>query len=277
MALPTDAIPTLVKTGELNIRPVGATTFCSFNIQRFPFNNAKIRKAFAYAINRNEIVQNITQLAEEPALGIVPPVLKRNRNTAFFQDANDLEARILFEEGLEELGITRDELPRLTYLYTTSELQHKVAQALQQKWTDTFGIEVDLQNVEQKTLMHLLKTRDYFFAQSSWMVQYNDAMNVLDRFKYADNVKNYPGWENPHYIDCLNRSDLAKTPEERFAIIEEAERTMLEEMPLAPIFHWSSAFVVKSHVKKFNLAPIGNGFFEQVCLSPKKTVFSEAR
>lgn len=270
MSLPTEALPELAKSGELQIRPVGATTFCSFNVNRFPFNHPKMRKAFAYAINRQEIVQNITQLAEEPALGIVPMTVKKGGRSVFFQDADTVHARALFQEALSELGLKETDLPTLTYYYQTAELHHQVAQALQQQWEKALGVKVQLQSLPQKTLMDVLKTRDYLFAQTYWMVQYNDPMNILERFKYLHNVKNYPGWENPQFIDCLVRSNRAKDRETRLSIIEEAEQIMLEEMPLAPIFHWSSAFVAKDYIKMFNLAPIGNGFFEQVCIAPKE-------
>lgn len=271
MNLPTEAIPTLAKSKELHILPVGATTFCSFNVHQFPFNNAKIRKAFALAINREEIVDNITQLAEEPALGMVPPVVKKYPQTNFFKDHDISQAVALFEEGLLELGIAREQFPILTYYYTTSELQHKVAQALQQQWQEALGIQIELQNLEHKTFMQTVQSRSYEFAQSSWMVQYHDPMNVLERYKYASNVKNYSGWEDPRYIDFLSRSDMAKTPEERNAILQEAEELLVQEMPLAPIYHWSSVFLSKSYVKSFGLAPIGNGFFDQVVLSEPDT------
>lgn len=266
MSLPTEAIPKLAKRGELQIRPVGASTFCSLNIHRFPFTNVKIRKAFAYAINRTQIVENITQLAEEPALGIVPTAVKQNRHTAFFQDADIATARLLFEEGLEELGITRAEFPKISYYYAISELQHKVAQALQQQWQEAFGIQVQLQHTELKALLQLLTTRDYSFAQFHWMVQYQDPMNILERFKYSDNAKNYAGWENAAFIECLNESNMIEIPEKRLDLLEKAEKLMIDEMPIIPIFHWSSAFVMKDYVKNFNLVPVGNGFFDQVCL-----------
>lgn len=267
MNLPTEAIPELAKTGELHVFPVGATTFCSFNVNQFPFTNVNIRKAFALAMNRQEIVENVTQLAEEPALGVVPPIVKKTPQTSFFKDSDVQQAAALFEKGLAELELTRETFPRLTYYYNTSELQHKVAQALQQQWQSVLGIQINLQNLEYKTLMQAVQTHAYEFAQCNWMVQYHDPMNVLERYKYASNVKNYSGWESKAFIDCLNRSDIAKTTEERNAILEEAERLIVDEMPLAPIYHWSSAFVSKDYVKSFGLAPIGNGYFEQISMA----------
>ncbi len=265
--LPTDAIAEIVKKEQLHIHPVPATTFCSFNVSDFPFDNVKIRKAFCYAINRRQIVKNITQLNELPALGIIPPLLKKNRKTTpFFRDADIEAARTLFAQGMEELGITPDEFPPVKYIYTTSETHHKIAQALQQQWHEILGIKVELESVDKKILMHLLKSRNYQIAQSFWMAQYNDPMNIFERFKYRDNVKNYPNWENAEYAELLTLSCEARTDEERFELLERAEAILINEMPVAPIYHWNSAYICKPHIKSFGLAPIGNGFFDRVYL-----------
>ncbi|NGX47946.1 MAG: Oligopeptide-binding protein OppA [Chlamydiae bacterium] len=263
--LPKDAIPQLIKNEQLTIYPIPATTFCSFNVNIFPFNNVNIRKAFAYAINRKQIVRNITQLDEPPALGIIPPILKKNMETkAFFSDANIEKARECFEKGLQELGITKEEFPKIKYLYSTSEAHHKIAQALQQQWQEALGVIIELENVDRKILMHQLKTRNYQVAHCFWMAQYRDPMNIFERFKYKKNVKNYPDWENANFIRLLNESSEAQTENERFALLEEAEALFLDQMPLAPIFHWNSAYIVKPYIKSFGKAPIGNGFFDRV-------------
>jgi len=263
--LPSDAIPELMKKGLLQVSPSPATTFCTFNVDRYPFNNVNIRKAFAYAINRRQIVRNITQLSEEPALGAIPPILKKvTESQAFFHDADFTKARNLFQKGLEELGIEAENFPKIRFTYSTSEAHHKIAQALQQQWLETLGVLVELERVDKKILVHLLKTRDYFAAQSFWMAQYHDAMNILERFKYKDNVKNYPNWENAEYIELLTRSCSAKTSEERFALLEQAEAILIDEMPITPIFHWNSAYIAKPWVKSYGTAPIGNGFFDRV-------------
>lgn len=263
--LPSDAIPELVKTGLLRVNPVPATTICTFNTDCFPFNNVNIRKAFSYAMNRRQIVRNITQLSEDPATTAIPPVLKRvTGTTGLFQDDDKVAARRYFIKGCEELGITPEEFPKIRYIYSTSEAHHKIAQALQQQWLETLGIHIELDNVDKKILLHLLTTRNYQAAQCFWMAQYRDAMNIFERFKYKDNVKNYPNWENSEYIDLINRSSTASSVEERFAILDEAEAILIDEMPIAPIFHWNAAYISKPWVKSHGKAPIGNGLFDRV-------------
>lgn len=262
--IPTDAIPQLIKEKKIHIQPVAATTFCSFNVDLIPFNNAKVRKAFAYAINREEIILNITQLKEQPALGIIPPVLKKNTSLPFFQDADIVQARRLLKEGLDELGITKEQIPKIKYLYSISDLQHKIAQAIQQQWLENLNISIEIESIDRKTLIHLLKVRNYQIGQTFWMAQYQDPMNIFERFKFRDNVKNYANWENQEYIFVLNQSSKATTNEERNLLLEKAEQIFIDEMPIAPIYHWNTAYVSKPYVKSFDIAGLGNGFFDRI-------------
>jgi oligopeptide transport system substrate-binding protein len=268
--LPVDAIPELAKKHLLHIKPIAASTFCSFNTQKFPFHNANIRKAFAYAIHREAIVKNITQLHEQVAYGAIPPVLKNNKVDHFFKD-NDLAfARELLEKGLKELGITKQTLNGITYSYPTADISHKIAQALQQQWLTGLGIEVKLENLERKVLLNKMSKRDYIFAQNIWVAQYNDQMNILERFKFKENIKNYPGWEHPHYIELLDQSISAKSAQERLEFLEQAEALFIEEMPVTPLFHWNYAFLAKPYVKNYNIEPLGGICLENIYLENPK-------
>lgn len=265
IAIPTDALHEIQMKEELQITQIPATTFCSFNVDQFPFNNANIRKAFCYAINREEIVRNITQLNEQPALSMIPPLLKRRGNRSdFFEDADIETARALFQKGLKELNITAEQFPVVKYLYSKAESAHKIAQALQQQWFEALGLYVELESIDKNFLLHRLKSRNYQMAQNFWMAQYHDPYNIFERFKYKENVKNYPNWQNEKYIELLNKSCEARSDKERFALLDLAEAIFLEEMPLAPIFHWNSAYIAKPYVKSIGVAPIGNGFFDRV-------------
>lgn len=261
--LPVDALPTLKKKGRVFTHPVAATTMISFNVDKAPFNNAKIRKAFAYAIDRQTIVKNITQMGELVALNAVPPVLKNNRNHTFFKDADISQAKTLLEEGMRELGITREAFKDVVYYYSISNVNHKIAQALQQQWQNILGIQVKLENAEFKILMDKLVKRDYSFAQGLWVAQYNDQMNILERFKYKTNAKNYPNWENSEYIRLLEES-FYENGTKRAQILEEAEGIFLNEMPICPIYHWDIVYLVQPHLNDVGLTAIGDIVFEKL-------------
>ncbi len=255
----TDWIPELKKASKLLHKPFGATKIVTFNINSFPFNNLNIRKAFAHAINRRALIDNITQFEELPATGYVNPVLKNNRANTYFSDGDLDAAREYMSKGLEELGLRHpSEIGQVTYDYYNTSTEKKLAQALQQQWNKAFGIEVRLNETDFNIHMDKLNRRDYQFGQFMYIAQYNDQMNILDRFKVKTSPKNYPGWENPEYAKLLDESAYAKTADERLEILERAERIMVSEMPFTGLYHWENIYMQNSRVHDFFISPIGS-------------------
>ncbi|MED1795674.1 peptide ABC transporter substrate-binding protein [Brevibacillus nitrificans] len=245
-ALPTDAIPALKDSGKMQTVPIAGTYMYKFNTEKAPFNNAKIRKAFAYAINRQTIIDNVTQANQQPAMGIVPPTMAVT-DKPYFKD-NDLEAaKKLLEEGMKEEGITK--LPTLTLSYNTSEGHKKIAEAIQDQWKKAFGVDVKLENKEWKVFLDDMHQGNFQIARSSWTGDFNDPINFLELFKYKKGGNNDTNWENPKYQELLNKSALEKDPEKRKQILAEAETLFMDEMPAAPIYFYTHSFVKNDNVK----------------------------
>lgn len=267
--IPSDALMKYHKKGVLKSFPSAATTAVSFNTSQFPFNNKAIRKAFAYAIDRREIVDNISQLGEEIATQIIPSCLKAKPALSYFKDSNIKKSKYHFEKGLKQLGITPEEFPILTYHYSFSDLNHKLAQTLQQQWAKNLGVKVQLQQCEHKVFLDRLVHRDYALAQMFWFAQYHDPMSVLERFKYKNNPKNYCNWENSTYTSLLEQTCSAINDKERLRLFEAAESLILEEMPLTPIYHWKTVFMAKDYVM-YEQFPPDHGFLQLSRIGIKK-------
>jgi oligopeptide transport system substrate-binding protein len=267
--IPNDALAKYQKKGLLKTYSSAATTAVTFNVAEFPFSNKSIRKAFAYAIDRQEIVNNITQLGEEVATQIIPTCLKTEPANSYFKDGNLKKSKHYFARGLKELGITAEEFPIVTYHYSFSDLNHQLAQALQQQWAKNLGIKIQLERSDHKVFLDKLVSRDYSLAQMFWFSQYHDPMSILDRFKYKTNPKNYCNWENPTYISLLEKTAFAVSPKERAELLEAAESLLLNEMPLTPIYHWKTVFMAKEHVT-YEEYPPDHGYLQLNLLGIKK-------
>jgi len=267
--IPKDVLPKYNKKGVINTFSSAATNSITFNTSKFPFSNKNIRKAFAYAVNRKEIVDNITQMGEEVATQMIPNCLKTKAAPSYFKDNSLKKAKKYFAKGLKELDLSAEEFPILTYQYSFSDLGHKLAQTLQQQWAKNLGVKVQLQQCEHKVFFDKLAKRDYTLAPMFWYAQYHDPMSILERFKYKANPKNFCDWENPNYIRLLEKSTFDETPKEREQTLEEAEALILKEMPITPLYHGKTIFMVKDHItyKEF---PPDNGFLELSRLSIKK-------
>jgi oligopeptide transport system substrate-binding protein len=267
--IPSDVLPKYQKKGVLKTYPSAATTAISFNVTQFPFTNKYIRKAFAYAIDRKEIVDNITQLGEEVATQIIPPCLKTGEAPSYFKDKNLKKSKKYFTRGLKKLGISAEAFPIVTYNYSFSDLNHKLAQALQQQWAKHLGVKVQLEHCEHKVFLDKLVSRDYTLAQMFWFAQYHDPMSILERFKHQKNPKNFCNWENSDYINLLEKTASDISLEEREKTLEAAEALLLEKAPLTPLYHWKTVFMVKDHVT-YEEFPPDYGFLEMTRIGIKK-------
>ena len=226
-----------------------------------------MRKAFTYAINRKEIVDNITQLDEKIATGSLPPILKGGKETEFFPDANTELAKEYFEKALLEMEISRNALKDIELIYPHSEVNQKVVEALQQQWFSAFNVQIKIKDLDFRVFLDHMTKRDFQLAQFIWIAQYNDAMNILERFKFKENPKNYSGWENKEYISTLDEYLNTIDKEKRIELMEKAEKIFISEMPIATIFHWNYAYLQKDYLKGFYISPIGSLHFRKAYIS----------
>jgi oligopeptide transport system substrate-binding protein len=265
--IPSDSIPKLKKENKIHATPVGATTFLSFNLSDPIFQNKHMRKALALVINRALLVENITQSDEIAAKEIIPPLLKLSSSKSFFKDHDVDLAKRFFELGLKELGLTKNDLQNITLSFPVNINYKRLAQAIQEEWRTTLGIQTSLEESEFKIHRTKLFQKNYQIAISAWFVQYNDQMNILDRFKSKSNHYNYPGFENREYQALLDKSTFAESKEERFSILEEAEGLLSEETPLTPLYHLNCLYMLNDHVTGLFISPIGSLHFNHIVIN----------
>lgn len=164
--IPEDWIPHFKKESKLIFKQLGGTKLVTFNMNKFPFDNIHIRKAFTYAINRQAIIDNLTQLQEQPALGYVPPVMKNNNEVTYFKDCDIEEAKKHLKIGLKELGLKdASELGSIRYDYYNTPLERRIAQVLQQQWKEAIGVTVKLDECDFNIHMEKLNRRKYQIGQ----------------------------------------------------------------------------------------------------------------
>lgn len=266
--LPLDAAQSLKAEGKVDITPIGGLSFCSFNVNEFPFNNKNIRKAFSLAMDRNSLVTNVTQLGETTALRTLPPCLCPLSEKTFFEDNQQQKALEYLEEGLKELGIKKTELS-ITLSHGASDLQKKIAQALSDHWEKTLHVQISLDQAEDKMHWERLHKHRFQLGLTSLIIQYFDPMNIFERFKYKEHSKNYSGWENEEFIKLLNASAVEVNSQKRFNLLEKAEELFMEEMPITPIYHFIYATLKQDHVKDIVIGPVGDVHLDSVSF-PKR-------
>lgn len=253
--LPQDAIASLKSQHVLKIKPAAGTHWFRFNTESPPFNNAKMRQAFNMALDRQGIVEYVTQGNQTPAIGIIPSSMGW-RADSYYKDHDIPSAWQLFQDALVEMQMDKDSIPSITLMYVASDRDHKIAQAVQQQWNNAFGIQVKLLSQESKIFCENVQKGSYQIASGSWYADFSDPINFLEIFKYKNNSSNRTRWENPEYIQLLDASSQENDHEKRMEYLKNAEALLMDHMPIAPLF-FASFNYLEGNVGGIGLSDLG--------------------
>lgn len=254
--LPLDAIDTLRKKQLLTHSPYLGSTFIRINIDSPPFHLKEMRKAFAYAINREEIANYALEGEKSGATKLVP--FSMELQTPSFQDCSIEEGQQLFQKGVNLLGYSLEAFPHITLLYPNKEVSHIIAHALQDQWCKHFGIPVQLEGVTPDIFFNRLSKTEYTLALSDWFADFNDPITFLEIFKAKDNGTNNTNWEHSNYTKLISEATQAVGKEKRIELLRESETLLIEEMPIIPLFYSLASSVKDDKIKNISLTAMGN-------------------
>lgn len=258
--VPSELADQLMSDSELKNEDQAGLYFFRFNTSMEPFTNKKIRQAFGLAVNQQEVVEFVTKNGEKPAEGFVPygfvgPDGKEFRETAGKLIGFDAEkAKALLAEGMAEEGYT--ELPQVTLTYSTSDSHKKIAEALQSKFKEVLGVDIALQNVEASVFGAEQKEFKYQLSRSSFLFDYADPVNALESFITGSSM-NRTTWSNAEYDKLI--ADIKKETDEtkRWNMLIEADKLLMEEMPVIPLHYYNQVNLEKSNVSGIVRHPVG--------------------
>lgn len=254
--LPVDALADLKGKNLLQSHPLLDVRFLYFNTQTFPFHNAKLRKAFSLAINREAILRDVLQTEDLIALGYVPCAQKKEQWHPYFQDGDRARAQSLFQEALTELDIEFSAFPQITVAYNTSDMWRRVMQAIQEQWREVLGVRVQLENSDWPMHLERMKRGNYQIARSGRFADYDDSLAFLKAMLSYNVLQNYCRWENKQYDGLIHSAETSARSEDRMAYLEQAESLLMEEMPIAPLMHGNAYSICCEDLKGVFVSPL---------------------
>lgn len=251
----SDAETHLKAKGRLNYAPEATTWILVLNTKRAPLNNQKVRLALSLALNRQEMIDH-NIFNGQAAYSFVPPILQRKVTNGLVKESLSL-AKKLLEEGCAEIGITPDEIGPLVFVHTAKCGFRRRAQVLQQQWKQALGIDIQLQTLEWKVLSDKLARGEFDIGSASWVADIPDPSNFLQLYRALNTGRNYPQWENQEFSELFY--EALNTQEERYRndLYLQAETILMKEMPIIPLSHPVSPFVVSKRFKGYYINPMG--------------------
>lgn len=249
--VPSDLADQLFKDGKVLVKDGAGTEMYRFNTTKEPFDNKNIRKAFSMAIDRQTLVDMVLMRKQKAGTGLVSYGLPDAGGGDFRQKGGDLatfnadEAKKLLEQGMKEKGYTQ--LPEVTLSYRSGTNYEKTAEAIQEMWKQTLGVEVKLQKLDSKVLTDMQKQLTYQIARSSWLPDFGDPINFLDIFQ-SNSPSNRTGYNNKEYDRLIQAAYKEPNDEKRFAMMHEAEKILMDDAPIAPLYFYNTTLLQSDKV-----------------------------
>lgn len=273
--IPSDQIPSVKAElpDEFKATGIASTYYYQFNVNEAPFNNVKIRKAFAMAIERQLIVDKVTQGGQIPAFGFVPPGI-RGENGEFRDEHKDdyftenvEEAKKLLAEGMKEEGYTT--LPAVTLIYNTSDGHAKIALAVADMWKKNLGVDVKTENQEWGVFLENRQNQNFQVARAGWSADYNDPYNFLEMWT-TGNTNNDAKFSNEQFDKDVKETVKSADPATRMAAFADAEKVLIQdEMAVMPIYYYTNVSLTKPYLKGVQLDFSGAIDFTRAYLEEK--------
>jgi oligopeptide transport system substrate-binding protein len=236
---------------QLVTSPYLGVYYYGFNLSKPPFaDNPLLRQALSMAVDRETLVDKVIGRGEVAAYSWVPPGVNNYEPIRFsYADMSQQERNSTARRLYREAGYSNDNPAQIEIRYNTSDIQQRIALAVQAMWADALGVETTLVNEEFQVLLANMREGEVTQVfRSSWIGDYNDAHTFLS-VMLSDSPSNMPRFKNATYDkrmqDAAQQTDLHK----RRLYLEEAERVLLREHPVIPLYFFVSKHLVSPRVQ----------------------------
>ena len=248
-SMPTQKCPIYIeeKNPNLKIDPYMGTYFYRINTENETLSDVRVRKALAYSIDRQLLVDKVTQCGQIPAYSFTPP------GSNGYQPSTEIPYDpVLAKQLLAEAGYSSDNpFPKLEILFNTNEGHRKVALAIQQMWQNELGIEVELVNQDWKVYLSREMVGDFQISRAGWIGDYEDPNTFLDLMR-PNRGNNKTGWENMDFDALVEEANTINDQEKRYELLNEAEKILIDNMPIIPLYTYVRVYQLSPDVKGFN-------------------------
>jgi len=249
---------------ELTITPELSLFYIGFNTAKAPFDEVNVRRAFCYAVNKERIVKLILRDMVNEAKGILPAGMPG------------------YNEGLEGLEYdverARELIAASTYgeasnlppiVLTVSGYGNNIPDylgAIIQEWQQNLGVQVSVRQLEEQHFLYNLKQEKDGMFILGWVADYPDPHNFLDTLFYTGRENNIFEYSNSSLDVLLDQAGIEQDEAVRMSMYQEAEQLVVDEAPCLPLWSGTNYILVKSHVKGYELNPLGVSDLSRVYL-----------
>ena len=244
--------------------PKATMGYMSFNVERKITGNKHFRRAIAMAYDKAALVNNVLKDGSIVSNGLVPKGFAENPETGkdYVEDRGDLlsynveEAQKELAQAKQELGMDTIEVTLLTSDAGSAKVVGEYLQAQIQK--NLPGVTVNIKSVPLKNRLELQRADDFDFFYGTWAPDFQDPVNFLEQYVTGGGI-NFANYSNEVYDKAVDevKTTYATQPVERYKQMIEAEKILMDDAVVAPIYQASQSYLLAENVEGFEVLPFG--------------------
>ncbi|ULL17608.1 peptide ABC transporter substrate-binding protein [Paenibacillus sp. H1-7] len=239
---------------DLALKKEFVSSYVMFQTKKVPaFANAKVRQALGMAIDRKALNEVVLGGASIPSTGLVPGTVLDGNKQEFRKVAGDAQpaydpakAKTLLAEGLKELNMTS--LPTFKLTSDDTDTSKKTIEFIQAQWKQNLGVDVTGEPLPFALRVKNMQENNFDSLIALWGADYNDPMTFLDMWVSDNKSFNYMQYSSPQYDQLVKGADKEIDLAKRSKMLIDAEKQLMSDMPLAPLY-----FRTRPYAKKTNI------------------------
>lgn len=255
---------------QLRVAPSLGIYYYGYNLVKPPFEGSpRIREALSLAVDRDRIVESITGRGEAPAFSFVPPgVANYEPRRLEFADQSQERRNAHARRLIAQAGYGPDNPLQIELRFNTNDLHRRIALAIQAMWKEELGVETELINEEFQVLLANMRAAEVTQVfRSSWIGDYNDAHTFLSIMQ-SGHTSNTPRYSNEEFDSLMQSAATQTNPDLRRSYLEEAERVLLSDHAVIPIYFLVSKHLVSPDVRGWGDNVLDYHYSHHLSLAP---------
>jgi oligopeptide transport system substrate-binding protein len=245
---------------EFRSAPLLGTYYIGFNTNLPPFDDVRVRRAFAFATDREQLINRVFEGGLFPATGGLLPLGMPgySEGTAIAYDPE--QARSLLAEAGYPGGRNFPDTEFLCPAPRSAEIQD----VLQDHWLENLGVEIQWRSMAWDAFLNRDELHKPHFFTVGTYVTHPDPDELL-RISF---VGMKTGWSNQEYETVIQQASETLDYDRRVKLYQRADRILVEEVPLLPVGYYRFNLLVKPWVRRFPLSTTRGWFWKEVVLEP---------
>ncbi len=231
-----------------------SVSYIGFNVTQPPFDDPNVRRAFAMAINREQIVRVVLKDMLNVATSIMMPGLPGFNENASVPEFDPEGARAALAAskykdaaGLGDVTLTEIGGGANAGIGT---------QAIIEMWRTNLGVDVSIAQAEPASFFDDLDRGRLQMFDIGWIMDYPDPEDIIDLLFHSTSRQNNTHYSNEAFDALVEQARIEGDPTTRLQLYQDAEQILLDDLPWIPLYFGKDHFVVKPRVQGFDPLPI---------------------